>query len=40
MGGFGTVRFALTLSESDKIKPGEIICIKKTKEVGYNELEI
>ena len=35
MGGFGTVKFSLSLSESDKIKPAEIICIKKTKEIGY-----
>ena len=40
-GGFGTVRFALSLSESDILKPGEVVCIKKTKEIGYeNELSI
>ena len=34
-GGFGTVKFELSLTESDKLKLGEIVCIKKTKEIGY-----
>ena len=33
-GGFGKVRFALSLFELDKVKAGEVICIKKTKEIG------
>ncbi|WP_342269666.1 WD40 domain-containing protein [Rickettsia endosymbiont of Orchestes rusci] len=31
-GGFGTVRFALSLFDS-KSKPGEVVCIKKTKSI-------
>jgi len=30
-GGFGTVRFALSLLDNDKTKPAGIICVKKTK---------
>ena len=30
-GGFGTVRFGLSLTDTDKLKSGEIVCIKKTK---------
>lgn len=43
MGSFGTVKFALSLLESDKINFGEVICIKKTKCLGnkiYNDDEI
>ena len=36
-GGFGTVKFALSLTESDKIKVGELICIKKSKEIGFKK---
>ena len=36
-GGFGTVKFALSLTESDKIKVGEVICVKKSKEVGFKK---
>ncbi|WP_375330738.1 NACHT and WD40 repeat domain-containing protein [Candidatus Tisiphia endosymbiont of Oplodontha viridula] len=35
-GGFGTVRFALSLFDA-KSKPGDLICIKKTKSINYPE---
>ncbi len=36
-GGFGTVKFTLSLivPESEKIKSGDLICIKKTKHDQY-----
>ena len=35
-GGFGTVKFALSLigDEKNKTSPGEVICIKKSKDKG------
>ena len=35
-GGFGTVKFALSLiaDENNKISPAEVICIKKSKHKG------
>lgn len=38
-GGFGTVRFAVSLSEEKATKSGDIICIKKSKNLGQVDLE-
>ena len=34
-GGFGTVRFGLNLFRESKVRPGDIICIKKTKDLTH-----
>jgi hypothetical protein len=36
-GGFGKVRLAMTLTDEEQLAAGVILCVKKTKYVGFNE---
>ncbi len=35
-GGFGTVKFSLSLFNTDKLKIGKLICVKKTASPSEN----